>query len=328
MIRAIDVGYGAVKGICKVRDVEYPSAVGDFRPIRFTVGLEGQELKNKLCVEYKNKSYFIGDIAYAQSSPRVTMNKNRFTSNEGIAIMLSALVLLSNNQYEDVKLVTGLPVNEYSELKDAYREALLGKHNVQIIDPDGKSGEYYAFDIQDVKVLPQPIGTIFDSVLDSQGKIENRVLAKGKIGVIDVGKFTVDLSVTDTLQFIDKSSTSYGDIGLFDAFKELSLALKSEGYDIPPDSLEPYIRGKKSINGLTELKEQFFTLQAEKIISRVFNTWSDIWSFDQVFITGGGSLVLGDHLIKHLGSEKAVICDNPTMTNCKGYFKFANKVWR
>jgi plasmid segregation protein ParM len=279
-------------------------------------------------VEYKNKSYFIGDIAYAQSSPRVTMNKNRFTSNEGIAIMLSALVLLSNNQYEDVKLVTGLPVNEYSELKDAYREALLGKHNVQIIDPDGKSGEYYAFDIQDVKVLPQPIGTIFDSVLDSQGKIENRVLAKGKIGVIDVGKFTVDLSVTDTLQFIDKSSTSYGDIGLFDAFKELSLALKSEGYDIPPDSLEPYIRGKKPINGLTELKEQFFTLQAEKIISRVFNTWSDIWSFDQVFITGGGALVLGDHLIKHLGSEKAVICDNPTMTNCKGYFKFANKVWR
>jgi hypothetical protein len=111
------------------------------------------------------------------------------------------------------------------------------------------------------------------------------------------------------------------------SFKDISLALKREGYDIPPDSLEPYIRGKKPMNGLAELKEGIFEAQAEKILSRLQNMWNDIWSFDRIFITGGGGVVLGEYLMKHLGSDKAVICDNPTMTNCNGYYKFGKKVW-
>jgi len=325
MLKAIDLGFGAVKAIGAYKSVEYPSAVGDFRPVRFTVGIEGQELKDKLCVEYEGKKYFIGNIAHVQSSPRVTMNKNRFISKEGMAIMFSALVLISSNQYEEVKLVTGLPVNEYSELKDLYREKLLGKHNIQVIEPDDHAGKYYAFDIKDVKVLPQPMGTIFDKVLSSEGKIQDKDFARGRIGVVDIGKYTVDMSVTDALQFIDKSSTSYSDIGLFDAFKDLSLALKREGYEITPDSLEPYIRGNKHLNGLAELKEKIFESQADKVMSRVFNTWPDLWSFDQIFITGGGAIVLGEHLLEHLDTDKALICDNPTFTNCRGFYKYANK---
>jgi len=327
MIRAVDVGFGSVKAIGSYRAVEYPSAVGDFRPVRFSLGIEGQELKDKLCVEYEGRRFFIGEIAYTQSSPRVTMSNKRFTSKEGMAIMLSALALLSNHQYEEVKLVTGLPVNDYANLKDAYKEALIGIHNIQVIEPDGSGGKYYKFDIKEVKVLPQPIGTIFDRVLDSQGKIENRVLANGKIGVIDVGKYTVDLSVTDALQFIDKSSTSFSDIGLFDAYKELSMALKSEGYDIPPDSLEPYIRGSKPMNGIAELKEGIFESQAEKIMSRLLNMWNDIWNFDRILITGGGAIVLGEHLREHLDKDKVIICEHPTMTNCRGYYKFGSKAW-
>ncbi len=327
MLRAVDLGFGSVKAICGFRSVEYPSAVGDFRPVRFSMGIEGQELKNKLCVEYEGKSYFIGDIAYAQSSPRVTMNSNRFTSKEGIAIMLSALVVLADYQFEEVQLVTGLPVNDYADLKNTYRDALLGKHNIQLFEPDGTGGRYYAFDIQEVKVLPQPIGTIFDEVLDAQGRIVNKSLAQGKLGVVDVGKYTVDFSVSDALQFIDKSSTSYSDIGLFDAFKELSLALKSEGYDIPPDSLEPYIRNNKSLNGLAELKEGIFEKQSEKIMSRLLNTWSDLWSFDQIFLTGGGAVVLGEHLKEHIGTDIVTICEKPTMSNCSGYYKLGSKAW-
>ena len=327
MLKAIDLGFGAVKAIGGYKSVEYPSAVGDFRPVRFTVGIEGQELKDKLCVEYEGKKYFIGNIAYTQSSPRVTMNRNRFISKEGVAIMLSALVLLSSNQYEEVKLVTGLPVNEYAELKDHYQETLVGRHSIQLLEPDGSGGKFFAFNIGEVIVLPQPIGTIFDKVLNSEGKIQDEDLARSKIGVVDVGKYTVDLSVMDALQFIDKSSTSYSDIGLFDAFKDLSLALKREGYEIPPDSLEPYIRGNKHLNGLAELKERIFESQADKVMSRLNNTWADLWSFDRIYITGGGAVVLGKHLLKHIATDKVEICNNPTMTNCSGYFKFGKKVW-
>jgi plasmid segregation protein ParM len=326
MIRAIDVGYGAVKGVCEVREIEYPSAVGSFRPVRFTTGMEKQEIKDRLCVEFEGKRYFIGDIAYKQSSPRATMNSERFTSQEGLALMMSALILLSNSQYETVNLITGLPVNEYANLKDSYKNALLGKHYIQLIKPDGTEGEFYTFNIENVKILPQPMGTIFDKVLGLQGELENKLLASGKIAVLDIGKYTVDLVLTDSLQFVDKSSVGFNDIGMFDAYKELSIELKNCGYDIPADSLEPYIHNGKHLNGLDLLKEQVFSALSEKIISRVYNTWTDLWDLDQIFITGGGSLILGGHLMKHLDANKVIICDKPTLTNCRGYFKFANMV--
>ncbi len=327
MIRAVDVGFGSVKAIGNNKSVEYPSAVGDYRPVRFVVKKESQELKDKLCVEYEGKRYFIGDIAYAQSIARVTMSSARFTSKEGMVNMLSALVLLSSHHNEKVKIVTGLPVNDYVDLKDRYQDAIVGKHNIQIISPDGVGGDHYTFDIQDVKVLPQPLGTIFNAILSSEGEINDKVLGNSKIGVLDVGKCTVDLIVMDAFQFVNKYSTSFSDIGLFDAYKELSLALRSEGYDIPPDSLEPYIRNNKPLNGLAEMKEEIFESQAEKIMSRLKNTWMNMWSFDQVFITGGGAIVLGGYLKKYFDKELVLICENPTMSNCCGYHKAGLKAW-
>jgi len=99
MIKAVDLGFGAVKGISLLKEVEYPSAVGSFRPIRFVVGMEKQKIEEKLMVEYQGSRYFIGNIAYTQSAPRVTMNSNRFTSKEGLALMITTLVLLANEQY-------------------------------------------------------------------------------------------------------------------------------------------------------------------------------------------------------------------------------------
>jgi len=327
MIRAIDLGFGAVKGIYSAREVEYPSAVGSFRPIRFTTGMENIAMKEGLCVEYEGSKYFIGDIAYTQSSPRVTMNSERFTSKEGLALMMATLVLLSNQQHEKLKLITGLPVDMYTGLKDKYKSALLGQHYIQLINPDGSGGQFYSFYIDEVSLLPQPIGTIFDKVLNDIGEIANQKLGSGRIAVLDIGKHTVDLSVTDQLRFVDKSSISFSDVGIFDAYRELSLALKEKGFDIPADSLEPFIRNGKSLNGLEGLKEKVFASQAEKILSRVINTWADIWSFDRIYITGGGALLLSKHLISGLDNDNVEICKEPTFTNCRGYYKFANKMW-
>lgn len=326
-IRAVDLGFGAVKGICPGKEVEYPSAVGSFRPIRFTTGMEKQSLKEKLCVEYEGSKYFIGDIAYMQSSPRVTMNSDRFASKEGLALVMTTLMLLSNHQYEDLKLITGLPVDMYAGLKDKYKNALLGKHYIKLIDPNGNEGKFYSFNIEKVYVLPQPIGTVFDKVLDLKGEIANKELGLSRIAVLDIGKHTVDLTVTDKLNFVDRLSTSFTDIGIFDAYRDLSHALKEKGFDIPADSLEPFVRNGRSLDGLAELKELIFASQAEKILSRIINVWADLWSFDRIYITGGGAVLLGKILRKSLNSAKVEICKEPTFTNCRGYFKFASKVW-
>ncbi len=328
MIRAVDLGFGAVKGMNSARQVEYPSAAGTFRPIRFTSGMENQALQDKLCIEFEGKRYYIGNIAFTQSAPRVTMNAERFTSSEGLAMMLATLLLLANSQHEQVKLIAGLPVNEYAGLKDKYSNTLQGSHYIQLIDPNGKENNFYRFDIETVKILPQPIGTIFDKVLNEAGELADKQLAGGRVAVLDIGKHTVDLALTDALQFVDRSSVSFGDIGLFDAFKDISIALKGEGFDIPADSLEPYIRGSRKLACLPTITEQAYATQAEKIVSRVLNTWSDLWGFDRIYITGGGALLLGDYITQGLGTDKAEICNNPTFTNCKGYYKFAKRLWK
>jgi len=328
LIKAIDLGFGQVKAMDDSSMVEYPAAVGSFRPVRFTSGMEGQELKDKLCLEYKNKRYYIGDIAFTQSAPRVTMNSDRFTSQEGLALMMSALVLIAKCQTEEVRIVAGLPVNEYAGLKDNYSDTLKDKHYAQLISPDGKEGEFYRFDVDDVMILPQPIGTIFDKVLDNTGELADKALAGGRVAVLDIGKHTVDLALTDALQFVDRSSISFNDVGLFDAFKDLSLALKEEGYDIPADSLEPYVRGSRKLDCLPVLKEQSFATQADKVISRVLNTWPDLWTFDKIYITGGGAITLGDYIASGLNSDKVEVCSNPTFTNCRGYHKFACRKWK
>ncbi len=327
MIRSVDVGYGAVKGISSFREVEYLSAIGNFTQVRFNTGLDKEDLIGNLCVEYDQKRYFIGDIAYQQSIPRVTMTSERFTSQEGLSLLLSALVLLSNQQYEDIKLITGLPVSEYAGLKDKYKNALTGRHNIKLLEPDGKVKEFYSFDITEVKILPQPVGTLFDRVLNNQGIIENEQHAIGRLAVLDIGKHTVDLVLTDALQFVDRLSTSFNDIGIFDAYRDLSLRLKEHGYDIPADSLEPYIRNGKNLKGLPELKEVVFANQAEKILSRVYNTWPDLWNIDWIYITGGGAIVLCDHIMRNLNADRAVICKDATFTNCRGFFKFAKRMW-
>ncbi len=327
MLRAIDLGFGQVKGISDTRQVNYPAAIGTFRPVRFTSGMENQELKEKLCIEYGGKRYFVGDMAYTQAAPRVTMNAKRFIGPEGMALLMSALILLANGQLETVNLIAGLPVNEYSGLRDKYAAALTEKHYVQLIRPSGEAGDFYVFHIEQVKILPQPVGTIFDKVLNFSGELEDKQLAGGRLAVLDIGKHTVDLALTDALTFVDRSSVSFNDIGLFDAFKDLSIALKANGYDIPADSLEPYVTGERPLKGLADLKEQAFASQAEKIASRVLNTWPDLWSFNKIYITGGGAIGLGEYIATALDSDRVEVCEDPTFTNAKGFYKFARRIW-
>ncbi len=328
MFRAIDVGYGSVKGVSMNKEIEYPSALGKFRPVRFTSGMEQNDLIDRLCVSYNGKKYYVGNITYVQSTPMATMSNNRFIDNEGMTLMLSSLLLMSDYQAETLNVVTGLPVNEYANLKDKYVDALKGEHHIKLLDFNGDPSKFFAFTIETAKILPQPMGTIFNEILDPYGNLIDPTLAKGRIAVLDIGKYTVDLVLTDGLQFVDKSSISFNDIGLFDTFKDLSLLLKKEGYDIPPDSLEPYVKGKSNLPISKDKIIDVFESQADKIISRVHNIWADIWNFDRIFITGGGSIILGKYLQKMFDSDKVQLCKNPTMTNVRGYSKFAKRKWK
>ncbi len=40
-----------------------PSLIGDFRPVRFSTGIEKRAAMNNVCIEYGGKKYFVGKMA-------------------------------------------------------------------------------------------------------------------------------------------------------------------------------------------------------------------------------------------------------------------------
>jgi len=337
-IYGIDLGFGRTKGLSTTRQVELPSVIGDFRKIRYTSGMEGRDIINRLCVSYAGHDFFLGNIAFEQSKARVTMDSNRFMTIEGMSLLFGALTLLSDSENGGtVRLAVGLPVNDFETRKGAYAEALKGAHYIKTLNLSGEPDNFYCFAVQDVIVMPQPCGTIFDAVLDDNGDLVNRELAGKRVAVLDIGRRTVDLALMDALSFIDRQSTSFSDIGIADAYSELTMLLrkKLDGVDIIAEEVESYIKAGtidyrgKPVNITSEV-EQVFRQQATKILSRVKNVWPDLWKIHKIIITGGGGVLLGRYLADAIGSPEQVEvyqAGRATFSNCRGFLKYGIRKW-
>ena len=334
---AVDVGFGRVKALSNGRRLEYPSVVGTFRPVRYATGIGQADPVEHLCCEYAGKQYFIGDIVFKQADAMVTMTAERFTRPEGMALMFSALALLSGTDSETLNLATGLPVSDFAGKKDSYRQALLGRHSIKLFNPDGSGERVYRFNVIDCRVLPQPMGTVFDRVLNDAGDLVNRKLAAGNMGVLDIGQNTVDLVRVDGLEFVDAQSDSFSDLGLFDAYGLLYREIKDVyGVEIPPARMERYLQsGYIEVDGhrqsIAGIKQRVFSAHAERITSRALNLWRDAWQLNSIIITGGGAVILGDYISRQLnrpGQAELVEPDRATLSNARGYLKLARRVWR
>lgn len=332
-IFAVDLGYGRVKALSVDRQLEFPSVVGAWRDIRFRADVTKLGFLGDLAVEYNGQKLFLGDAAYRQSTPQVDMSQRRFISNEGMALMLATIAMLAPNEAERIvcKLIAGLPVGSFALGKGSYCQTLTGQHAIKIIG--GGAPWERRIKIEQCKILPQPVGTIFNSVLSDSGALADRDLAASKIAVIDVGANTVDLCKMDSLDFIDKESTTYT-LGVFESYKQLSLELyNTYGVEIPPEEIEPYLKNDAvKISGrfhnIAEVKERVFRIAAEQIASRAKNVWRNLWQLDRIIISGGGANLFGNHIAQALDCPgQIVISERGAFSNVLGYLKYGRRTW-
>jgi plasmid segregation protein ParM len=284
-------------------------------------------------MDYAGQKLFLGEMAYRQSKARVNMSMDRFCGLEGMALMLAAVAMLGTGREITCHLVTGLPVNAYAAQKEKYKRALEGRHYIKLLKENGAPEERY-ITIAEYKVLPQPIGTVFNLVLGDKGNLANKDLAASRLAVLDIGANTLDLCRVDSLEFIDRESTSYSDLGVFECYRQLSLEIYNAfGIEIPPEEIEPHImNGAVRIGGrprgIAEIKNRVYQDAAEKIASRVHNVWRSMWQFDKIIVTGGGAAVFGEQIARVLNSPGQVeICKQGTFSNTLGYLKFGHRVW-
>lgn len=324
---SIDVGFGFVKATDGTETIVFPSVIGEARNIRYNPGVSVQKsMIDNLVVEIDGEKFFVGSLANRQSEfTQATLSGDRTNSKEFKVLFLTACALLANNLEQQFTIVTGLPVNEFAEYKESLKESLARNHKMKLDDNS------FNLAIQNVRVISQPFGTIFNILLDGRGDLRNKEYANMKIGVIDIGFRTTDFAVADSLEFVDKLSNSTT-VALSTAYKLIARTLNEEfGIDKPFYQLDELIRsGYINYSGkqldINDLVSKAFILTTQNIISEVGSLWSNLWEFDQIIITGGGSEHLYPYIKTHL--DKLPLKLESQLSNAVGYQKLANRSFR
>jgi plasmid segregation protein ParM len=333
-IYGVDIGFGFTKATSGSEDLLFKSVIGEATDMQYRGRLIGDEQDPQhLHLEIDGHGYFIGDLADRQSSLRsFTLDQNEFVSRFARPLALAALGQLAGGDVQ-AKVVVGLPIKYYQEQKGKLASLLRGEHPIARVDREGTRTDA-VIDIEEVRVIPQPFGTLYDLMLNEYGEPGDRRFLDEKVGVIDVGFRTVDYTISDRTRFNERGSRT-SDLGISRAFSTIAAKLQEKtGINIEIYRLFDAVgkgvikvRGKRI--GIETITEKVMRQLAADIAGEVERLWADDWDIDTVVITGGGGAVLGSYLQPLIGGEVLPSRPgaDPRMQNVTGYWKYGKHRW-
>ncbi len=317
-----DIGYGYTKTIVPGRKpVIFPSVVGSAERLRFRSPLDtsrGMEVRLD-----GTGAFFVGEHALLQSRALFTSRSRKKRKDALLVLSLAGLWSLFSKG-GDIYLVTGLPVDWYQDRKELIG-VLKGEHRATI------NGQEIAFRVLDVVVMPQPFGSLLHLVLDERGVIEHTELARGRVGIIDVGMHTTDLILVDALRYVEKGSGSLPQ-GIDLALEGVRKALQDEyRLDLSIHEVDEAVRrGRVEVFGKEEnigpIVEPHLRALADQVYAFAADLWGDGRSLTRIVITGGGGMLLGDRLSSRWPHAE-VLADAP-LANARGFLKFGVRKWQ
>lgn len=333
-IIAIDIGFGFTKATNGSRSLVFKSILGEATEIQFKGGVLGEASPDEnIQIELDGNSYFVGEMAERQSNVRsFTLDQSQFFGSIAKVLALSAAARMTSS-YMPIGLVTGLPIGYYREYKDILSKLLQGDHKVVLTNVNGQKEEK-TIKISNVRVIPQPFGSLFNLMLNDLGELGDKRYIKEKTGVIDIGFKTSDFTVSDRMRYSERGSRTT-DTGIAKAFGVIAGKLREKS-NVNVELYRLYeavdlgsIKIKGKDYDLKELTVQVFSQLAKSIASDVDRLWADDWDIDSIVLTGGGGAVLAKYL-QPLIEGKVVVADPATdarFCNVQGYWKFGKHVW-
>jgi plasmid segregation protein ParM len=334
-IIGIDIGFGFTKAVKDRETIIFKSILGEAAEIQYTETLLAEAQDDEfLHVEIDGVAHFVGELAERQSNVRFfTLDQGQFVSRFARVLALTALSRLATSHIP-VNLVTGLPIGHYRQHKEAFTRLLTGQHKVTLVARDG-SREEKTININKVMVVPQPFGSLFDTMVTEEGKLKDRSFLQKKIGVIDVGFRTCDYTVSDKMRYSERGSRTT-ESGIARGFNIIATKLREKsGVNIELYRLyEAVEKGSIKIRGqefeLKSLTEQVFKQLATAVANEVDRLWADDWDMDAMIITGGGGSVLEPFLKPQLTGElipAELATKDPRFRNVRGYWKYGRYKW-
>ena len=336
-IIGIDVGFGFTKATDGQESVVFKSIYGDATEIQFWVDFQERSLTEYFHVTLDGKSYFIGDLAEQQSDAvAFTLDQERMVADFArlFALTVTGLFMKTEQVPETpISIVSGLPVGFYRQYHDRFRDALKGQHTIAYHSPDG-GRITKKIQIERVQLLPQPMGTLLNLLMNDTGVIVDTELAQQKIGVVDIGFRTTDYTVIDRLRYVERSSRTM-DTGISKAYSVIANKLReNSGVNVELYRLYRAVQnGTIKMRGqgfnFAKIRDQIYTQLASTVAGDLDRIWSGDWDIDAILLTGGGCKELFAHLQPLITGNirTAPAHSDPRMTNVMGYYKYGRYLW-
>ena len=317
---AIDCGYGFCKGVSDKKELRFPSVVSLATERGFVQPPSSTEVESKqgLVITYKEKDWFVGQLALSQGHhPRATLDRSRTKSTEMDILFLAMAACLAPSPISEIEVVTGLPVTDFADHAWLVSH-FTGTHRFKL------NGTPYELTIRKVSVVPQPYGGYFNRLVTSSGFVEES-LSQGTIGIIDIGYLTADLVLVRDGEYIEKLCTSLPG-GISEVYRNCGKILSAhypsrfEERDVENVLREDviYHMGRQIPLDRSLIYPEFVSY-ADRIVSTV----ETLWSREQVGLMigcGGGIFPLRSVMQERWPA--IVIQADAQMSNVRGYYKF------
>jgi plasmid segregation protein ParM len=336
-VLGIDIGFGFTKATDGNETVIFKSIYGDANEIQFWADFGDNSPINYLHVSIDGKSYFVGDLAEQQSSVlNFTLDQERLIADfvKTLSLTVAGMFLRNGATINvPINIVSGLPIGYFKQNYERFNEILTGHHRVTYHSQDGQetSKEIY---INKIRMLPQPLGTVLNLLMNENGKIINKELANQKIGVVDIGFRTTDFTILDHLRYIDRGSRTI-DSGISKGFSVIANKLREkcgvsvELYRLYKAAEAGSIKMRGHGFTFTKIRDQVYSQLAGTIANDIDRLWTDDWDIDTIILTGGGCRELASYLQPLINGNVQPVdtSADPRLNNVMGYIKYAKYIW-
>ena len=336
-VLGIDIGFGFTKATNGKETFIFKSIFGDASEIQFWADFGDSMPTDHIHVSIDGKSYFVGDLAEQQSNVlNFTLDQERLITDyvRILALTIAGLFLKSNSPINvPINVVSGLPIGFFKQNHERFNEILTGHHSITYHSHNGNKTTREIY-INKVRMLPQPLGSILNCLMDDNGKIINDELANQKVGVVDIGFRTTDFTILDHLRYIDRGSRTF-DNGISKGFGVISNKLRErcgvsvELYRLYKAAEEGTIKMRGHGFSFEKIRDQVYSQLASTIANDLDRLWADDWDIDSIILTGGGCRELAGYLRPLITGNVIPVDSNadPRLNNVFGYAKYGRYIW-
>lgn len=319
---SIDAGNGWVKAKSSRHSISFPSIIAienDTVAFNPTFSPNGD-----FTISFENKNYAIGATVYNKGLLPITIaHRSRIEQDFYRVLFASALAAIVRNS-ADIKAVVSLPPGAYFD-RDTYRNLLAGEYTVSL--HNGKNFTY-VLKPENMRIIPEGIGTICNIVLDEKGRTVDNTLFQHSVGVVDIGTYTTDLLFFDKLKLIQSGTTSLTKTGITTLHNRIKTLASRHAVDVPDYKLDRvltdrfYLKDGNKIDISEAIEKASHDELAQAIGGAIRQYWNGGDDAEYIILTGGGSHLVYIYLREMFGERVWISEDYPHFANCEGGYRY------